>query len=79
VESTGQDLFPNKMKSDDFRSLSLVKMAMDGVTDIAAKLFQRVCFRKNRMPESASRKAAFRGILHQEYEFVHFGMGQKSL
>ena len=76
---TRQHFLSHKMESDDFWSLALVEMALDGVAHVAAKLLHRSRFRKNGLAKRASRITTFGRLFDEEYQFIHFVQANRPL
>jgi hypothetical protein len=67
------------MQTDYLWRVSVVEMTIHSVADLLAKGVQRVCLSKNRLAQSPRRKAAFRGFLNHENDFVHGLQAKKRL
>ncbi len=60
------------MKSNYLGNFRFFKMASNGIANIPVELFDRCCFSKDGSAERSGRIAAFRGLLDQENDLVHF-------
>lgn len=67
------------MKPDDFWSFAVIKMALDSIPHLLAKVLQRFGFGKDGMTQRSSRKTTFGRLFDEEYKFVHFVRASRPL
>lgn len=59
------------MQPDDGWTLVLVKMARNGVSNLLAQCFDRLCLCEYRVPKRAGLEPPFKGFFHQENNLTH--------
>ena len=59
------------MQTNHLRGFSLIEMAIHSVANLLPKRVQSVRFGKDGLTQSPRRKAAFRGFLDEEKDFVY--------
>src|SRR5579883_3181746 len=67
-----EELFTNKVEADDLRARCLFEMAHHGVPDHLVQFLDRVGHRKDRLAQGLRGVTAFRRLIHDEDDLVHF-------
>jgi hypothetical protein len=66
VRGLGTSYNPEPSKEDHLRTLAVIKMALDRLPHVAAKLFQVIGFGKDRFPRALGRYSPLPALLRRE-------------